>query len=247
MDRSMYVAMTAAKHNMLAQNIHANNLANVSTQGFKADFAQARSMGVYYGDGYPTRAFALTETPGLDFSQGTAMATDRYLDVALENQGFIAVQTPDGGEAFTRNGSLYVDSFGIMRTGNNLPVIGEGGPVSLPEFDKIEIGHDGTISVVVKGEKPDALAILDRIKLVNPEEGDIEKSLDGLFRLKEPGIAPPDANVRLLRGFLESSNVNPVSELTNILTLSRQFEMSLKMLKNAEENSQASARLLQIT
>ena len=107
MDKALYVAMTGAKHNMRAQTAHANNLANINTTGFKADFAQARSMPVYYGDGQPTRAYALAESPATDFSQGALIDTGRELDVAIKGEGFIAVQSPDGSEAYTRAGSLY--------------------------------------------------------------------------------------------------------------------------------------------
>ena len=247
MDHALYVAMTGAKHNMLAQTIHANNLANVSTQGFKADLAQARSMGVYYGSGFPSRAYALSESPAIDFTQGAAMATEREFDIALENRGFIAVQAPDGREAYTRSGRLYVDTVGIVRTGNDLPVMGDGGPIALPEFDKVEIAVDGTISLVGKGESPDALAAINRIKLVNPNERDLVKSADGLYRMKDGSEAEADIEVRVVRGFLEASNVNPVNEMTNILSLSRQYELQIKIMQTVDENSQASARLLQIT
>ena len=247
MDHALFVAMTGAKHIMLAQTIHANNLANVSTQGFKADLAQARSMGVYYGSGLPSRAYALTESPAIDFTQGAAMSTERDFDIALENRGFIAVQAPDGNEAYTRSGRMYVDTVGILRTGNDLPVMGDAGPIALPEFDKAEIAVDGTISLVVKGEKPDALAALNRIKLVSPDEKELIKGGDGLYRLKDGGVAEADVDVRVVRGFLEASNVNAVNEMTNILSLSRQYELQIKIMHTVEENSQASARLLQLS
>ena len=247
MDRALYLSMTGAKHNMVAQAVHSNNLANVSTNGFKADLAQARSMGVYYGSGYPTRAYALTETPAIDFRQGTAMSTDRDFDVALENDGFIAVQAEDGTEAYTRNGSMYVDSLGMLRTGNHLPVLGEGGPITIPNFEKADIAVDGTLTVVVLGEAPDVLATVDRIKLVNPDPQALVKGGDGLLRLRGGATAVVDANVRLLPGFLEASNVNVVSEFTDFISLARQYEMNVKLMQTVDENAQASARLLQIS
>ncbi len=247
MDRALYIAMSGAKHNMQAQAIHANNLANVSTQGFKADFAQARSMGVYYGEGYASRAYAGVESPAIDFAQGTAMATNRELDIALENKGFIAVQNPDGSESYTRNGSLFVDSVGMLKTGNNLPVIGDGGPILVPEHEKIEIAVDGTISVAIKGEAPSGLTEIGRIKLVNPELEAMVKGSDGLFRMKDNSLAVADASVRVTPGFLESSNVKAINELTDILSLARQYELQVKLMQKVDENSQTSARLLQIS
>jgi flagellar basal-body rod protein FlgF len=243
MDKALYIAMTAAKNNMLGQAIRSNNLANVNTTGFRGDFEQARSMGVYYGEGLPTRAFALTETPQTNFAEGSLIQTGRDLDVAVKGRGYIAVQAADGREAYTRAGSLYIDSAGVLRTGNNLPVMGNSGPMAIPEFQKLEIGLDGIVSVVGKGEAPDALTQVDQIKLVNPDESLLKKGVDGL--LYAEGDVGIDVSVSLVSGFLEGSNVNPVNELTHILTLARQYEMSIKLMKTAEENSQASARLLQ--
>src|SRR5690554_2535867 len=148
MDKALYIAMTGAKHNMLAQASRANNMANINTTGFRADFAQARSMGVYYGDGMPTRAYALTESPATDFTQGPVVQTGRDLDVAVNGEGFIAVQAPDGGQAFTRAGDLKLDAAGILRTGAGRPGLGNNGPIALPPFGHWGFGRAGTISIV---------------------------------------------------------------------------------------------------
>ncbi len=247
MDKSLYIAMTGAKHNMMAQTSHANNLANANTNGFKADFEQARAMGVYYGEGLPTRAYALTERPATDFSHGALNQTGRDLDVAIDGDGFIAVQNDEGEESYTRSGTLMVDALGILRTGNGLPVLGNGGPIALPPADKIEIGLDGNITVIPQGQGPQSPVVVDRIKLINPDIQEMSKGEDGLFvALDEEGPFPPDANVRLVSGFLEASNVNAVGELTSILSLSRQYELQVKLMANAKEMSQASAKLLQM-
>ncbi|WP_086932535.1 flagellar basal body rod protein FlgF [Agarilytica rhodophyticola] len=246
MDKALYIAMTGAKNNMMAQVSHTNNLANVNTTGFRADFAQARSMPIYYGDGFPTRAYALTERPATDFSHGALIETGRDLDIAIEQQGFIAVQAVDGQEAYTRAGSLHLDSVGILRTGNGLPVIGNGGPIAIPPSEKIEIGLDGTITIIPLGQGVEEIAQIERIKLVNPPIDSLEKSEDGLIRPRDPNQdIPADGAVRIVSGFLEGSNVNAVNELTSILSLSRQFEMQIKIMQVAQENSEASARLLQ--
>lgn len=246
MDKALYIAMTGAKHNMLGQVAHANNLANLNTHGFKADFTQARSMPVYYGDGQPTRAYALTERPATDFSHGPMVETGRDLDIAVDGSGFIAVQGPDGQEAYTRTGSLYVDNLGMVRTGNGLPVMGNGGPVALPAAEKIEIAKDGTITVVPLGQGLNAIVQADRIKLVNPDTQFLEKSEDGLFRPINPEQEIiPDAAVRVVSGFLEGSNVNAVHELTSVMELARQYEMQVKIMQTVKEDSEASARLLQ--
>lgn len=244
MDKALYIAMTSAKNNMLGQAIRANNLANANTTGFRSDYEQARSMGVYYGEGHPTRAFALTENPGVNLAEGPMIQTGRDLDVAIKGSGFIAVQAPDGREAYTRVGRLSIDSAGVLRTGNNLPVMGNSGPMAIPEFQKLEIAQDGLVSVVIKGEAPNALSEVDQIKLVNPDPELIKKGKDGLLYVDEDVAA--DINVTMLSGFLEGSNVNPIEEFTHVLTLSRQYEMSIKLMKTVEENSTSSARLLQL-
>src|SRR5690606_35485669 len=154
MDKALYIAMSGAKQNVLAQTAHANNLANVSTTGFKQDFAQARSMTVI-GEGHDTRAYAMTERPGTDMSSGSLNETGRDLDVAITGEGWIAVQSDDGAEAFTRRGDLSVDVNGILRHGEGLPVLGNGGPVALPPSSRIQVGADGTISVLPVGAAAD--------------------------------------------------------------------------------------------
>ncbi len=244
MDKLLYLSMTGATQTMLAQTAHANNLANATTTGFKADLAQARAMSVI-GEGYASRAYAMTERPATDLSEGVASHTGRDLDVAIQASGWIAVQSNDGSEGYTRAGELQVDVNGMLRTGRGLPVIGEGGPIQLPPSSKVDIGADGTITVRVLGDQADTLAVVDRIKLVNPEGRDLTKSSDGLMRLKNGEQAPLDPLVRLQSGHVESSNVNAVNELTSIIDLSRRFEMNIKMMKNAKENADAAAKIMQ--
>lgn len=247
MDKALYIAMTGAKQTMQAQTNHANNMANLNTTGFRADFAQARSMPVYYGEGHPSRAYAQTESPASDFKPGPMKQTGRDLDVAINGDGFIAVQSADGTEAYTRAGNLSIDANGMLRTHNGLPVMGNDGPVALPPLQKIEIGSDGTLSIVAQGQGPEALVEIDRIKLVNPNLQEFRKGQDGLFRQLDGLDAPADAAVTLTSGMLEGSNVNAVDEFTQILSLSRQYEMQMKLMSTAKQNSESSARLLQIS
>lgn len=247
MDKALYIAMSGAKQSMMAQQAHANNLANVKTTGFKEDFTQARSMPVY-GEHHPTRAYAMTERPGTNFDSGPLMQTGNNLDIALKGDGWIGVQAEDGTEAYTRSGDLNIDINGQLRTGKGLPVLGNGGPIVLPPSAKIEIGADGTISVLPLGADAIGLAQVDRIRLVNPDVADLEKREDGLIHLKE-GVAPPDfdATIQVEPGFLEGSNVNAVSALTDILSLSRQYELQVKLMSQADKISQSTARLLQFS
>ena len=243
MDDMLYVAMSGAKETLIAQGNASNNLANASTTGFLADLNQFRSMPVF-GNGHPTRVFAMDERPVTDFSFGAVQHTGRDLDIALKDGGWLAVQAKDGGEAYSRRGDLQVDENGLLKTGNDLPVMGNGGPIAIPPFEKIEIGVDGTVSIRPLGATGEQLAVVDRIKLVAPQYDAMKKGEDGLFRLKEGGEADADPAQRVVGGALNASNVNVVNEMVDMIELSRRFELQVKMMRTAEEDADAAAALL---
>jgi len=245
MDKALYIGMSGASQTMRAQTIHAHNLANATTTGFRADLANAVAMQVY-GDGLPSRVYSMTESSGSDFSQGPVQQTGNDLDIAIKGEGWIAVQAEDGTEAYTRAGSLSVNQFGELLTGDGLPVVGNSGPIVLPPFEKLEIGMDGTLSVRELGQGPAVMAVLDRIKLVNPENVDVMKSADGLFRRLDGETEVADGNVQLVAGYLEGSNVNIVDAMVGMINLTRSYEMNIKLMQTAQQNSEASARLLHI-
>lgn len=239
MDKMLYIAMSGAKQTMLAQTINTNNLANVSTTAFKADLAQFRAMPVY-GPGFPTRVFAMAESPGVDFEPGSLNTTGRDLDLAVRGEGWIAVRADDGSEAYTRAGDLRISSAGILINGAGHAVVGNnGGPIAVPPHEKIEIGVDGTVTVRPIGQAPNALAQVERIKLVNPPADQLTKGDDGLMHMKSGDNAPVDARVRLVSGALEGSNVSAVEAMVTMIELSRRYEMQVKMMNTAKENDGA--------
>jgi flagellar basal-body rod protein FlgF len=244
MDHSLYVAMTGAKQIMQAQAVNAHNMANVSTIGFRADTHQFQSFPIY-GAGYPTRVNAVATDGGADLSTGVLSSTGRDLDIAVNGKGFIAVQGADGKEAYTRAGDLQITANGVLQTASGYPVMSDGSVISLPPASQVTIGGDGTISVVPLGLSPAALAQGDRIKLVNPAEKDLVKGTDGLFRLKTGAKAPSDTSVTISSGVLESSNVNMAQSLINMIELQRLYEMQIKGISTADQNSQSSERLMQ--
>ncbi|ADT86314.1 flagellar basal-body rod protein FlgF [Vibrio sp. Vb2880] len=249
MDRALFLAMSGAKQNMQAMQLRANNLANVSTTGFRADLEQARSMQAY-GDGLPSRVFSMTERPGHNFQQGSVITTGRDLDVTVQGDGWIAVMDKTGKEGLTRNGNLNIDANGLLLNGNGHPVLGEtGAPITLPvPLAKVEIGNDGTISVRPQGAPADAMEVVDRIKLVRLDNQSLFKDVNGLFRSKDPNAAyDANANVKILTGAVEGSNVNAVGEMTSLIDLQRQFEMQVKMMSTAEDMDKSSDSLLRMS
>ena len=246
MDNALYIAMTGAQQTLVAQGVNANNLANVSTTGFRADLSQFRAMPVF-GETFDSRVFALAERPGVNFSPSPLEATGRDLDIAVNRDGWIAVQARDGSEAYTRAGDLRVASVGgVLETGAGYPVMGDGGPIAVPPFEKLEIGDDGTISIIPAGQNATNLVQIDRIKLVNPPREGLEKGQDGLIRQRDGLPAPADAEVTIVSGALETSNVNMVDGLVEMIALQRRFEMQVKMMDAAQANAQQAEELLRL-
>jgi flagellar basal-body rod protein FlgF len=245
MDEMIYLAMTGAKQTEYAQAINSNNLANVSTTGFRADLHSFSSVPID-GPGVETRINAVVDSYGTDFSQGPIANTSRDLDVAISGDGFIAVQAPDGTEAYTRAGDLRVEAGGLLSTGAGHLVLGDGGPVAIPPNESLLIGRDGTISIQPIGQGPETLAIVDRIKLVNPDVSLLQKGEDGLLRLADDEIADADASVSVISGALEQSNVNVAKTLVNMIELARQYEMQVNVIKTSEENADAAAQMMRL-
>lgn len=245
MDRLLYVAMSGASETMQAQSIRANNLANVSTPGFKAELGQQRAIPVY-GDGFPSRVFAASESPGTNFDIGGMKTTLNELDIAVHGEGFIA--TIDGGvEGYTRRGDLTISSDGFLINGAGQYILGQGGQIAIPPADSVTIAQDGTISIMPRGAEPGTSIVINQIKLVNAPRGDLYKREDGLFAQNNNAPLEADPSVRVKTGVVELSNVNAVAEMIELISLARKHELDVKMMSKAEENDQAAARLLQFT
>jgi len=248
MDRFLYIAMSGAKETLRAQAVNNHNLANASTTGFRADLTAFQTQAVA-GSGYASRAYATNATTGWDSSFGAMQTTGRDLDVAVQGAGWIAVQARDGNEAYTRAGDLRVDPNGLLVNGAGHPVMGEGGPITVPQYSSITIAGDGTVGIVPLGQAATTTATLGRIKLVNPESASLQRGDDGLFRVsRAAGAEAPvaDANIRIVSGALESSNVNTANAMVNMIELSRHFELQVKAMRAAEDNGNASAQLLKM-
>ncbi|MCP3689312.1 MAG: flagellar hook-basal body complex protein, partial [Gammaproteobacteria bacterium] len=163
MDKYLYLAMHGASQAMQAQQTNANNLANVSTIGFKAtlDHFQANPV---YGPGHADRAYTSDQPEGANFRQGALMTTDRQLDIAIDGDGWFAVQADDGSIGYSRRGDFHIDPNGMLLNGAGQIVLGDGGLITLPEFETLAIGRDGTMSVRAAGQSAAALVAVDRIR-----------------------------------------------------------------------------------
>lgn len=245
MDRLLYIAMNGAKHSLYQQAVTSQNLSNVSTHGYKAQNGAFRALPVF-GPGEATRTFVVNSTPNADLSSGAMQTTGRPLDVALQGRGWIAVQDSSGQEAYTRNGSLQVGIDGMLVTSNGRPVMGDGGPISIPNDSEVTIGKDGTVSIVTNNQY-NATTAVARIKLVNPPDADMVRGDDGLFRQRNNQPAPADASVVLAPNVLEGSNVNSVDALINLIDQSRFFDMQVKLMQKADENANRATQIMSLT
>ena len=238
MDRLIYLSMAGAKATMQRQDTLANNLANVSTTGFRAELAAFRAVPVQ-GSGASTRVYAIESTPGYDPTPGTVAATGRNLDVAMRDGSWLAVQSLDGTEAYTRGGSLTTTSDGTLSTTSGLTVLGDGGPIQVPPDTVVSIGADGTVSATTADGRSNPVG---KLKLVTPD-APLTRGTDGLFRAAA-GDLPADTTAQVQTGALEGSNVSAVATMIEMIAAARQFEAQMKSLSTAEGNDKAGQQLL---
>ena len=245
MDKLIYTAMTGASQVLEQQASVSENLANVSTPGFRSVLNTFRAVPLL-GEGLPTRTFVVDSTIGTNFSPAGLQPTGRDLDIAVNGKGWIAVQGPDGKEAYTRNGSLQIGADGMLKTSTGLNVIGSSGPINIPPTSQITFAYDGTISSIPDGSQAGGITVIDTVKLVNPPENQLERGADGLFRLKSGTAAPADPNTQIVPDNIEGSNVNTVSALVNMISLSRKFDMQMKMLTTADNDAKQASTIMGI-
>mgnify|MGYP000913316082 FL=1 len=251
MDHAIYTAMGAASQTLNQQAVTASNLANASTPGFRAQLNALRAVPVE-GWSLPTRTLVTASTPGADMSQGSMDYTERPLDVAVQQDGWLAVQAADGSEAYTRNGNLQVSPTGELTIQGNL-VMGDGGPIAIPQNAEITIAADGSITALNPGEPPNATVQLGRLKLVKANAQEVMRGDDGMFRLTASArqqrgtVLQNDPAVKVMPGVLEGSNVKPVETMVDMIANARRFEMQMKVISSVDENEQRANQILNIT
>lgn len=242
MDHAIYTAMGAATAALDRQAVVSDNLANTSTPGFRAQIAAYRAVPVD-GPSMATRTLVTESTPGSDYSSGTIEKTDRTLDVALPKEGWLAVQLPDGTEGYTKNGNIQMTADGQLQV-RGLPLMGDGGPLTVPTQAKLTIAPDGTISALGAGEEPSAVAQTGRIKIVNAKPGELLHGDDGVFHTSDASSLAADTSLQLMPGMLEGSNVSPVNSMVNMITTARSFEMNMKVITTVDDNERNANQLL---
>lgn len=246
MDRAIYTAMGAASQTLELQSVTANNLANASTPGFRAQLSALRAVPVH-GPSLPTRTAVTASTPGTDMRQGPLNYTGRPLDVAVQQDGFLVVALPDGREAYSRNGDIQVSPTGQL-TVQGRALMGDGGAIEVPPQAEITLAADGTISALNPGDPPTTIAQVGRLKLVKAQAGEVIRGDDGLFHPAE-GVAPlaNDPQVRVMPGVQEGSNVKPVETMVDMIANARRFEMQMKVIQSVNENEQRANALLSLS
>ncbi len=240
MSTMVQLAMSGARETMMAQAVNSHNLANAGTPGFRSDL-------IKFSEAYQTEAGRPRMLNAIDTSDGGQRVTGRVLDVAINGDGWMAVESADGSEAYTRRGDLRVDSVGQLTNGAGQKIMGNGGAVSLPPYSQLSIGSDGTISIVPLGQGPEATAVVDKIRLVKLANDQLYKDEAGELRLPETEVAEPDSELSLVSGALESSNVNPIEAMVKMIDLARRFESQIKMMQTSEENQQAMTNVMKIS
>ncbi|WBS00838.1 flagellar basal body rod protein FlgF [Pseudoduganella sp. SL102] len=240
MDALIYTAMSGAERALRGQQVHANNLANMDTGGFRANLELATAQKAS-GYGYDDRHMATMQANAISTKQGTLRPTGREMDVALSGPGYFAVEGPTG-EAYTRAGAITLDQDGTM-TVNGMPILGEGGPITLPIHSKVEIGQDGTVSIQSPGGRGE-MQVIDKLKLVRAEGSELTKNEAGLIVSRDGQPLMTDNTVTVRSGHLEGSNVSAVEEMVATMSLNRTFEVQMKLFKAADDMTQAGNRLV---
>ena len=248
MDKLVYTAATGLRAHMAAQAAIANNMANVSTTGFRADRVVFDRITLSDGtQALSARQPTQEEVTDADRTPGALQRTGRNLDVALADvDSWFAVQAADGSEAYTRRGDLTVSPSGTLSTGDGFLVMGEGGPITLPPSDQLTISGDGTISIVPQGDKSGTPQVIDRLKVVSAKGSDTVKGLDNLLRVRGGGALPANLDARVETATLEGSNVNMTQALVDMIENQRSYEVQANLLKEAKNMDESSASLMRL-
>lgn len=246
MDRLIYTAASGLTASMVRQRVIASNMANAQTIGFRAEVLQSTPVTID-GPSLEVRAMSRSEVRGANMREGSQTQTGRELDVAMVGDAMLAVQARDGGEGYTRRGDLSISATGVLENGEGLPVMGEGGPITVPLGSTVSISPDGAVLAGSPDNPEQPPVEVARIKLASPRGSRLEKDLTGLFRVPGDGVLPADENASLISGALEQSNVDPTEVLVQMVEAQRLFDIRAKVISTARDLDEGSARLMRVT
>ena len=230
-------------------DVVANNIANIDTTGYKADgsmFEEYLGSAARSGTANGRVSFVLDRGIWHDMSQGPVQRTGNPLDVAIDGNAFLAIQTPNG-ERYTRNGSLKISATGQLVTSDGNPVLGESGPITFQQTDnQVSISRDGTISVREGTSKADSLrGKLRLVSFANMQQ--LQKDGSGTFNVTGGAQPQPATNAGLVQGSLEKSNVRGVVEMSRMIEITRSYTTIASMLQQqSDQNTQAIDKLADV-
>ena len=245
MDKLIYTAASGLKSHMAAQAAIANNMANASTIGFRAEKVNFNSL-LLKGPGFDSRQPASENVTDFDRSAGAVTTTGRNLDVAIPGDQWMAVQANDGTEGYTRRGDLNISATGVLETGDGFPVMGSGGPITVPPATSVSIAQDGTISIIPVGGDAKNPQVIDRIKFASAQGSQTVKGLDNLIHVQGGGILPTDENAKCISGALEQSNVNMTQSLVDMIENQRSYEVQANLMKSAKDMDESAASVMRM-
>jgi len=246
MDRLIYTAVSGMADSMIRQGAIASNMANAQTIGFRAETFDSTPVAVTSPTSLDGRTMVTTGVLGADMSAGAIVSTGRPLDIAMEGEIMLAVQAADGSEAYTRRGDLSVSPGGALVNGDGRPVMGSGGPITVPPGAEVSIGRDGSVLLADPATPELPPQAVDRIKLANWQGSQTVKGTDGLFRVRDGGVLPADEEARVQTGALEQSNVDLTRVLVEMVQAQRLFDMRTKLVATAKELDEGGATLMRI-
>ena len=227
MENATYATLARQSGLMGELRLIANNIANASTTGYRAEGLAFSEYVAALGPGQRSLSMAAARVRTTDITQGSLTQTGGAFDLAIEGDGYFLIETPDG-ERLTRAGSFTPNGEGDLVTMDGLRVLDAGGaPVFIPQgAGPIGIASDGTISA---GNDP-----VGQIGLVVPNDPLEVTRQSGTLFVAPGGVAPaPDG--RLLQGFLEASNVNPIHQISRMIEVQRAYELGQQFLEREDE------------
>ena len=252
MDRLVFTSLGSITNQTHVRAQITNNLANVSTVGFKQSFAVASQSVDVQGEGFATRTSL--ETVGQDvinLQPGVTNRTGRAMDIALQDSTVLGVEGNDGDTAFTRRGDLRVSPLGLIENSAGHLILGENGPINVPPGQLVTISPDGSVFGALPGDPAIPPVLLGTLVLRDASEMPLTRRADGLFEPIDEQFRGADfptgpMPASLVSGSLEGSNVNPIEAMVQLMDFSRSYESQIKMIKEIKGIDESGASMMRV-